>query len=350
MQKKLPTMPDVARAAQVSVATVSRVLNQNPRVAPELRTKVNEAMSKLGYRPNAVAQSMRTRETRVVACIVSNVSNPMTAGMVSAAEEVMRDAGYAMVMANSGDNAAIELELFDFFLRRRVDGILASLGREDDPAAIACLRDSNIPVVLLERQIGAQFDAVLSDQGAGCYMATRHLLGIGHRDIGLITGPETSRPVRERIKQMQRAYAELKLKPKKDLIKTGYNQSIEFGSREARGLLTGQVIPSAIIAGAYEMTGVIKVLREMNMSVPRDISLISLGDPEFLSLVNPSITAIRWDEKQVGRMGAQILLQRIERKNDPSLQQARYMLAPTELVHRESCAPAPSSAISKAAS
>ena len=340
-------MPDVARAAQVSVATVSRVLNQNPHVAAHLQAKVTEAMRKLGYRPNAVAQSMRTRETRVVACVVTNVSNPMTASMVSAAEQVLRDAGYAMVIANSGDEVATELELFDFFLRRRVDGILVSLGLEDDARVNGFLLNSNIPVVLLERQIGTHFDAVLSDQGAGCLLATRYLLGIGHRDIGLITGPETSRPARERVKQLRRAYAESNLKPNKNLIRTGYNQSIEFGSREAKNLLSGTQVPSALIAGAYEMTGVIKVLREMNVPVPNDISLISLGDPEFLSLLTPSITAVRWDEKEVGRIGARMLLQRIERKNAPTLQQARYMLVPTALVYRESCAPARGSSILK---
>ena len=336
-EKRRPTMTDVALACSVSIATVSRVLNNNPAVDSELRTRVQAAIKALDYRPNLLAQSMRKQETRVVGCIVANVANPMTATMVSAAEEVLRASNYAMVLASSGDRKATEIDLLDFFQGRQIDGLLISMSSEVDPDILKHLRSVGKPVVLLERQIGAEFDSVLSDQGGGAYLATRHLLELGHRNIALITGQIISRPAQERIKHLERAYAEFKLKPDPAFIRSGDNQTIEFGFNQATQLLQSANPPSAIIAGAYEMTGVIKAVRALNLKAPEDVSLIAMGDPEFLQFVNPSMTALHWDERNVGRTGAFILLDRMER--DDRNAQKKCTVLPSDLVVRESCLP-----------
>jgi LacI family transcriptional regulator len=330
-------MTDVASACSVSIATVSRVLNNNPAVDGELRMRVQAAIKSLNYRPNLLAQSMRKQETRVVGCIVANVANPMTATMVSAAEEALRAANYAMVLANSGDRIANELDLLDFFQGRQVDGLLISMSSEVDPDILKHLRGAGKPIVLLERQIADEFDSVLSDQGGGAYLAAKHLLELGHRDIAMITGQILGRPARERIKHFERAYADYGLKPNPAYIHPGDNQTIEFGFNEANQLLRSDKPPTAIIAGAYEMTGVIKAVRAMGLEAPTDVSLIAMGDPEFLQFVNPSKTAVRWDERNVGRTGASILLDRMQR--DERHMTRRLNVVSSDLVVRDSCLP-----------
>lgn len=335
MTRKL-TIHEVAAAAGVSLGTVSRVLNGIASVRPEIRKRVLEAMRKLGYQPNAIAQSMRRQDTRVIGCMVTFVSHPVFTSTVTAAEAALRRAGYAMVLANTGDRTSRELELFDFFKRRRVDGLITTLGREDDPEAIQALRNLGAPVVLLEREVEGPFDSVVSDSGGGCHAATRYLLELGHRRIALVTSAITNRPGRERQKNFRKAHAEFGLQPEADLMRT-WISSTEFGFRESYALLSAPLPPTAVIAGVYELVGLMRAIRVLNLRVPEDISVIAFGDSDLAELTTPPITVVRWAADQIGRLAAELLMARLKKGSVPS--EPSCIMLPTEFVLRQSCAP-----------
>ena len=335
MTQKL-TIREVAAAAGVSLGTVSRVLNGAASVRPGIRTRVLDAMRALGYQPNTVAQSMRRQDTRVIGCLVTFVSHPVFTSTVTAAEAVLREAGYAMVLANTADRTSREVELFDFFKRRRVDGLITTLGREDDPEAIQALRNLQSPVVLLEREVDGPFDSVVSDNGGGCYTATRYLLELGHRRIALVTSAITNRPGRERQKNFRQAHADFGLQPEADLMRT-WISSAEFGFSESYALLSAPSPPTAVIAGVHELVGLMRAVRVLKLRVPEDISVIAFGDSDLAELMTPPITVVRWAADQLGRIAAELLLARLKKGSVAS--EPRCIMLPTEFVLRQSCAP-----------
>src|SRR5665213_4407641 len=157
------TIIDVARAAGVSLGTVSRVINGHESVRPPLRERVLAAARRLAYVPNFAAQSMRTQSTRAVGLMVSDISNPLFSLTVSATEEVLHRSGYNMILTNSRDRAETERDIITLFQRRRFDGMIVTLSKEDDPTILKLLSDSSIPTVLLERESSLPIDSVATD-------------------------------------------------------------------------------------------------------------------------------------------------------------------------------------------
>lgn len=330
-----PTMRDVAKAADVSLGTVSRVINDKQSVRPSVRERVRKAMRELGYIPDAVAQSMRTQATMAIGCMVSDVSNPLFAQAVSAAEQVIHRASYIMVLTNSQDNKQRELDILSLFARRRVDGVICSISREDDPDIKEVLRTLHMPVVLLERTIDLPVDTVSTDHRSGTFQATNYLLALGHRRIGFITVTKAAAPGRERAEGFAQAYAGMRLSFDPGLT-AFHGFSADYGYRTAYEFLTSKNPPTAIIAGANQMVGVLRAVRALNLSVPQDLSLISFGDTDLTELFSPPLTVVRWNPATTGQLAAEVLLSRREGtgRKDPL-----RMRLPTELVLRGSCGP-----------
>jgi LacI family transcriptional regulator len=292
-------------------------------------------MAFLNYAPDSAAQSLRSRQTRAIGCLIPVAAHPVFAAMVAAAERLFRRAGYAMVLGTTTDRVAREADLLSFFRERRVDGLIATLAREDDPSVRDRLQALGCPVVLLDRVLDDDFDAVLTDQGAGCYEATASLLQLGHRRIALVTSSLHSRPSREREVNFRKAYAAAGLVPTESLIRR-VPSSTDFGLLESATLLDTAAPPTAIIAGVHELVDLLRAIRARGLRVPHDISVIAFGDSDVAELADPPISIIRWDAAGVAQTAAQLLLDRIEgRDRSP----ARRILLPTELVIRHSCAP-----------
>src|SRR5579862_3103399 len=153
-----PTIRHVAALAQVSVGTVSRVINGHPLVREAKRDRVLEAMKTLDFQPSAAARTMRMRATKVIGCMITDITHPLVNAMVSAAELTLRGAGYATVTASSGEQPDQELRLLEFFRQREVDALIVQITSEKNNAVVEALRVLRLPVMLYERQLGAQFD------------------------------------------------------------------------------------------------------------------------------------------------------------------------------------------------
>lgn len=328
---------DVARAASVAVGTVSRVLHGNASVSSDVRERVLHAIKKLKYEPDLVAQSMRLGVTRTVACAVRDVSISGFGAIVNAAEEVLRSRGYTLLLAITDERKEREIEIVRVLTQRRVDGIIMTTSSEEDTELSDMICNLRIPVVLLDRDLPRELDAVTIDHRRGTSAATEYLLRLGHDNITLLTGRPSMRPARERIAGFEAAYAALGRHPDPSQIRIG-GFSADYGFREASAALSSSSRPTAFIAGGVSMLpGVLRAINSHGLRIPDEISVIAGADSDLALLAGSAVTAVRWSGSEEGRIAVELLLLRLEgHKSEPK----RVMLD-TELVTRASCAPPP---------
>jgi LacI family transcriptional regulator len=330
------TIRHVARLAKVALGTVSRVVNNHASVSPDVRERVLDAIRELGYQPDAVAQSMRLRTTRTVACAIRDISIAGFGSFVKAAEEVLRDAGYTLLLTNTDEQPAREIELLRTFAKRRVDGVIMTVSDEGDDDLLRTIQEMRVPLVLMDRDVALDVDVVAIDHRGGARAATAHLLELGHRRIALLTGLASMRPAHERIAGFQEAHRRAGAAPQPDLVRYG-SFSAEFGFEQLTLLLDADEPPTAVIAGGMTMLpGVLHAIAARGLQVPGDISVIAGGDSDLAGLIAPPVTAVRWNNADWGRHAVRLLLDRIERHYDAD---PRRVILPTELVQRASCAP-----------
>ncbi|QJP16044.1 LacI family transcriptional regulator [Starkeya sp. ORNL1] len=331
------TIKHVAQHAGVSLGTVSRVLNNAANVDAALRRRVAQAITELGYEPNPVAQSLRSKQSRVIGVILPDIQNPLTAAAVTGLEPVLARAGYTLFLANSHSDRERESDVLEQFKRRRVDGVIAMVADDNDPATREQLRNLSVPLVLLERDIDIRVDSVLTNQFEGTYRATRYLLGLGHTRICLITVPAITHSGRERIRGYQTAFTDLGLEPAHDLVHSNGRQH-PYGRDAAYASLTGRSPATGIIASGGHLAGVIEAVKLLNLRVPQQLSIVTLGDTELAALIEPPITAIRYDWPATGRCAAELLISQLQAGTEPSGQR---IIVPHEFIIRGSCAPPP---------
>lgn len=332
------TIRDVARVAGVSLGSVSRVLNQHASVTPEVRIKVESAIEQLGYRPNTAAQSMRGRVTRTVGCVIRDINIPGLAAFIRAAHDVFLEAGYALLLTNSEGKRERERQLLSVMAARQTDALLIAHYSERDNALLEQLHDSNIPVVLMDREVPEWADAVQVDHRSAVRRATEMLIHLGHRNIALLTGTEALYPARERIIGFREAHADCSLAVKEDLILTGSFEAA-FGFEQTALLLAAPEPPTAIITGGIQMLpGVLRAVRRRRLSIPRDISLIGTLNSSLAELFDPPITVENWDYAEVGRLAARFALERIEA---PAGTPPKRIMISSDIIMRASCGPPP---------
>ncbi|MEO7392905.1 MAG: substrate-binding domain-containing protein [Ramlibacter sp.] len=331
-----PTIRDVALAAGVSLGTASRALNRNGRVSQEAIAAVTQAAQRLGYEPDAIAQSMRTRATGVVGVLVSDFANPLYARVITALEARLQLGGRALLLANTHNDARREKTLIELFRRRRIDGLVLGPCESEKPAMLERLADEHFPVVALDRDFGPGCSGVHVDHFHGALQATRYLLNLGHSRIALLTPGSVLRPGRERIAGFRDAFSERGLQPEARLIRAE-RSSMEFAFSEALSLLSSDEAPTAFVClGTRILSGVLQGLRHAGRSVPEEVSVVSVGDTDLSQLFSPTITALTWDLDAVGTSAAELLLRRLHPEQAPDPER---IVITTQLVLRESCGP-----------
>jgi LacI family transcriptional regulator len=327
------SMREVAQLAGVAVSSVSRVLSGHPDTSDAMRDRVLAAVQKLGYEPDMLAQSMRRGSTMSVGFVVGDISNPLIAEIAHGAETTLRRAGYSMLLTNSENKPALDAAHIRLLEQRRVDGLLLSLAAEDDETTTSILRTSETPVVLIDRELSADVNAsaVLSDHRSGMSAAVEHLLGLGHRDIGLIVG-QPVRPSRERRRGLEDAYRAARLEATYTVVEGELARG--HGRLATRKLLDGGRPPTAIVAGGNQiLVGTLQELVARGVGVGSELSLVSCDDVSITELFSPPIAVVRRDYAEMGRQAAKLLLKRLEGDDQP-----KTVTLPTEFVARASCA------------
>jgi LacI family transcriptional regulator len=329
------SMREVAELAGVAMSSVSRVLSGHPDVSPAMRERVMEAVERLGYQPDLLAQSLRRRATRTAGFVVGDISNPLLAEITQGAETALREAGYSMLLTNSENDPALDARHIRLLEQRRVDGLLLSLAAEDSPETLDVLRRSETPVVLIDRELGADIpaSAVLSDHRAGMRAAVAHLLDLGHRRIGFIAG-QPVRPSRERWLALREVHEERRLPAGYEVLEGAL--APEHGRSATQRLLDGPEPPTAIVAGGNQLlVGALAELVQRGTTIGEGgLSLVSCDEISLTELFSPPIAVVRRDNRELGRHAARLLLRRLEGEEHPET-----VVLPTEFVPRASCAP-----------
>ncbi len=329
------TAQDVAKYAGVSIGTVSRVINNVPGVTPAVAEKVKAAIKELGWSPNIAAQNMRASSSRMVGFIFSDIRNSLYAIMTKGAEEVLSAKGYLLVTASSDGNPDREVALIDLFKRRRADGMILTVEQENNSSVNDVVSRSEIPYVMMERELPIGGVSIGADHYQGVRQATEYLLGLGHRRIAMITGGRGTRVARDRLRGMSDSLAGHGISVDEDLLRLDSFAS-EYGYRQTQLLLGMANPPTAILSlGVRLLPGVVSALRNMGKSYPEDVSLICSNDTDLATIASPSLTAIRYDAMALGRVAAETLLDQIEGRGT-STPSNRIEIA-TELVLRGSC-------------
>lgn len=327
----MATMRDVATRAGVSVATVSRVLNKHPAPTEETRARVFAAVDELGYRPNVLARSLRMHSTRTLGLVISDLLNPFFAEIAQAVEEEARRHGYCVVFGNADDRDDQQLTYVRALLDRRVDGLLVCPAT-DDGGWVAEAVAGGVPLVLLDRTVReARVPVVRADGRAALRELAAHLVGLGHRRIGVIAGPERISSGRERLAAFLAALAEFGVPPRPTHVAHGDFRR-ESGATAARRLMTLDDRPSVLVAMDNLMgLGALAELRRGGWVVPDGVGLAVYDDQPWFPLLDPPITVIAQPTVEMGRAAARSLLALVagERVDD--------VLLPARLVTRRSC-------------
>ena len=330
MATNRPTIRDVARQAGVSHQTVSRVINGSEEVLPDTRAAVEAAIEQLGYRPSAIARSMARGSTHTLAIISPNLTDYTFASVIEGAEVEARQHNYFVLSSSASDPLAFQGLVDELVGHRRVDGLIVINPYADDRYQFV---PKDFPVVF----VGARShdEAVCSislDDEKVAYEATQHLISLGHKRIGLITGPMEEDCSQDRRDGFRRALAEAGMPIDESLVFEG-DWSASSGRDALLDFVEKNNVPTAIFAQNDRMAmGVMRAARDVNLDVPTQLSVIGVDDMPLSSYFDPPLTTMRQDMPLIGQEAIRKLMEIIRNK---TVEQTVLKL-PAQLVVRQS--------------
>ncbi|WP_407310415.1 LacI family DNA-binding transcriptional regulator [Pseudomonas sp. nanlin1] len=331
----MATIKDVAALAGISYTTVSHVLNKTRPVSEPVRLKVEAAIAQLDYVPSAVARSLKAKSTATIGLLVPNSINPYFAELARGIEDYCERMGYCVILCNSDDDPDKQRNYLRVLLEKRVDGlVVASVGSDD--GLVESLATARTPLVIVDRALqGVEADLVCIDHEQGGYLATRHLLELGHRDIACINGPSDTRVAQMRLAGYRRALAEFSVAWNEARVLPS-DFTGPAGYLAAAGLLDS-ARPTAIFA-ANDMIGMgaLRAAAERGIAVPAQLSVIGFDDIQMCRYVYPALTSVGQSILQLGERAAARLLDRIAGRADAG---ASQQVIEPRLMVRESTAP-----------
>ena len=304
----MPSIKDVAKAAGVSTATVSRVLaNTDAPIRPETRERVLKAVSDLHYRPNLVARSLRAQKSARIGLVVSDIRNPFFTAIGRAVEDCAYEQGYTVLMCNTDENPEKESLYLDVLHDENVAGIIFSPTQQF--GARFPTYQSTIPFVIIDRAVDTkQADMILLDNVAAAHELTTHLIENGYRKLAGLFG-DASTTGQERSRGFHKALKDHQLNPVAahfiaPRIRQGFEATLDLLDQSDR--------PDAIFTSNSLLTaGALEAIRERKLSVPRDVALVGFDETTWGALVDPPITVIAQPTEEIGRTATELLFQRI---------------------------------------
>ena len=328
-----PTMKDVAKLAGVSLKTVSRVVNDEPNVSPELVDRVNVAAKQLDYRPNFTASNLRRseRSTRTVGLLLENVANPFSAALLRAIEDVARSHGVAVVSASVDEDPDRERQLAQTFLSRQVDGLIIAPA-PGNHAYLARELEMGTPIVFVDRPpTGLDADTVSSENREGAYQAVLHLLANGHRDIAFLSDLISIPTAADRLSGYRRALAEAGLTPDPAHVVFDLPSS-EAAEAAVRRLMLSHDPPTALFTAQNLITiGAVRALRALDLH--KRVALIGFDEFLLSDLLDPPVSVVEQNIYAMGQRAAAMLFERLQGTRTGTGQHVRV---PVSLLNRAS--------------
>ncbi|MET3505954.1 LacI family DNA-binding transcriptional regulator [Halalkalibacter oceani] len=327
------TIKDVAKAANVSIATVSAVINRNKYVSEPLKHRVEKAIEELGYRPNKVARSLKKKETGLIGVIVTEITNPFYPRLLKGVEDAAITAGYNVLLCTTGDDPDKEYELVQSMVDQGVDGIVLGTVDQQHSQSLAFLNKIGMQHVLVNRSPEQYAGTVVRiNSFLVGELAATYLTELGHRNIAFIGGDRLNSWEREKAFIDTLSSMGIYL-PSERVISSEY--SMEKAYQDIQPLIKSGHIPSAIFTASDVMAfGAIKALQDAGYRIPHDVSVIGSDNIPFAEDFRVSLTSIDAKAYDIGRNGCELLISAIQQKDE--YQPAQLYLEPV-LIERESC-------------
>ncbi|ACL69215.1 LacI family DNA-binding transcriptional regulator [Halothermothrix orenii] len=327
------TIKDIAKKANVSVTTVSRVLNNKPDVSEKTKSKILKIINELGYNPNGVARGLVLNRTHTIGLIIPDIRNPFFPEVARGIEDKAKEYGYSVIYCNTDNKKEEEKKAVELLLNKRVDGIILSLSMNNRDE-LDRIKKQGCPIVQIDRKVpDANYPTVTIDNLISAYNATKHLINLGHKYIAHITGNLDTKTGQDRLNGYKKAMHERGIHISQEWIIEG-DYSKESGYKNMKRILNLKNRPTGIfIANDLMAIGAYKAVFESKLNIPEDISIIGHDDIELASLVNPELTTMAQPKYEMGKHAARLLIQEIEGSDQDNNQN---ILLNTELVVRGS--------------
>lgn len=329
------TLKTIAKELNLSVGTVSRVLNGKAkefRISEKTVESVMAFAKEHNYTPNLVAKGLRASKTFTLGLMIPDIANPFFAMMAKHIEKAASNANYSILLVDAEENVEKEKQQVRNMLNRQVDAIIAA------PVGLAYdhfneITKANIPLVFVDRYFTeSKIPYITSDNFSGGYQATKYLLQQGHKHIALLKGEENVEPVKERRKGYEQALNEFGLLADENLIK-GSEFSVENGYKYTKELLKSRNKPTAFFAMSNLIgLGVLQAINEAKLNIPNNVSLIVFDDQPYVAYLNPPITTIKQNSEVIGQHAVDFILKKIEDKQ----YKIESFKVPVELIVRSS--------------
>lgn len=329
-----PTIHDIARELEISASTVSRALNDNPRISLKTKEKIKAVAEKMGYRPNTLASNLRNKKSNTIGIVVPLINRHFFSSVISGVEDVAFKAGYNVVISQSNDLADKEISIVQSMFANRVDGLIISIAMQTDTFDhLKLFKKKHIPLAFFDRAVPEiETDKIVVDDFNGAFRVTQHLIDQGYKRIGHLAGPLNLTTYRDR----KNGYIEA-------LYKNGitYDESLvivntltsEEGAPAIEQLMSLPNPPDAIFCGndTTALSAII-YLREKGVRIPEDVGIVGFSNEPFSKVVSPSISTIAQPGFAIGQKAAELIIRKIENKD----QVYQTIVLPTELIIRES--------------
>lgn len=332
------TIKDIAKVAGVSHTTVYRALNDKPRISPSTKERIVSIARKCNYQPNVLAQSLVLGRTKTLGLVITTIVNPFYPELAKGIEDTARSLGYTIFLCCTNFDISLERLYIDMLRSRGVDGIIFTSAHSHDPNIARLVKD-HFPLILVNRRVYGdpvmrRTDYVVLDNVRGGFLAVEHLIRMGHKRIGVISGSSDSSAVMERLEGARKAFSDYGLNPAELLVLEG--DFLKPSGYEAAKRFLGLQNPPTAIFGVndYMALGAYEAVFDSGLRVPEDIGLIGFNNITFSAMKGIELTTIGQKKYEMGSVAVNILIDRIERREGDNVKQ--ITLEP-ELIVRRSC-------------
>jgi LacI family transcriptional regulator len=329
-----PTIHDIARELKISASTVSRALNDNPRISLKTKEKIKAVADKLGYRPNTLASNLRNKKSNTIGIVVPLINRHFFSSVISGVEDIAFKAGYNVVISQSNDLAAKEISIVQSMFSNRVDGLIISIAMQSTNFDhLKLFRRKHIPLVFFDRAVPElETDKIVVDDFAGAFKVTQHLIDQGYKRIAHLAGPQNLTTYLDRKNGYIEALRANEITFDESLINVSTLTS-EDGVPAIEKLMSLPNPPDAIFCGNDTTAlSIMMYLRDKGIRIPEEVGIVGFSNEPFSKVVSPSISTIIQPGFAMGQKAAELIISKIENKD----RNFQTITLPTELVVRES--------------
>lgn len=330
------TIHDIAEKLNITASTVSRALNNSPRISEVTKKAVLKAAKQMNYQPNNIAAALRNGKSNIIGIIVPTADRAFFASVIRGIEEVANSLNYKVIISQSNDNYEKEVQTIDALFSARVDGIIASIGKNtEDFSHYKMAQEKGVPLVLFDRTTDElEVSQVLIDDYWGAYKAVEHLIEQGCRRIAHFTNPKKVSVFKERLRGYADALKDHGLPYDEDLVVPS-NLQLEDGRASMEKLLKLKELPDAVFSASdFGAMGAMQVLKEHNIKIPQQIALVGFSNDPFTSFTDPPLSTVDQLSITMGRRTAELFFQQLK-SSDRKFVPQKTVLKP-ELIIRKS--------------